>query len=328
MSDTTLFAFLGELDAAGLAAYTPVPPVPSSGPDPLYLIRNTTDDSLNYWDGAAWQVLISAGTVTNTGALANNALVKGNGGVDISTITTGTGILTALGVNVGTAGAPVVNGGALGTPSSGTLTSATGLPLATGVTGDLPLANLVQGAALSVLGVTGNATADYAGIAAGTDGDVLKRVSSTSLTFAQPTQSATFTCMAGTYAAGHSPADATTYFFGMSPDFNPGTGDSALPLVMPKDGTVKIVHGVFSALGTLGSAGSITVSVKNITAATTEQVSATVPMTSAQNPFNNTGMTLAFSAGDKLEIQFLTPTWATNPTIALYNVSIYVEFTP
>lgn len=47
----------------------------------------------------------------------------------------GTGIATALAVNVGTAGAPVVNGGALGTPSSGTLTNATGLPISGGVSG-------------------------------------------------------------------------------------------------------------------------------------------------------------------------------------------------
>lgn len=47
----------------------------------------------------------------------------------------GTGVATALAVNIGTAGAPVVNGGALGTPSSGTLTSATGLPISTGVSG-------------------------------------------------------------------------------------------------------------------------------------------------------------------------------------------------
>ena len=40
----------------------------------------------------------------------------------------GTGVITALGVNVGSSGAFVVNGGALGTPSSGTLTSCTGLP--------------------------------------------------------------------------------------------------------------------------------------------------------------------------------------------------------
>ncbi len=46
----------------------------------------------------------------------------------------GTGVATALAVNVGSAGAFVVNGGALGTPSSGTLTNCTGLPIA-GTTG-------------------------------------------------------------------------------------------------------------------------------------------------------------------------------------------------
>jgi CDGSH-type Zn-finger protein len=38
----------------------------------------------------------------------------------------GTGVATALAVNVGTAGAPVINGGVLGTPSSGTVTNLTG----------------------------------------------------------------------------------------------------------------------------------------------------------------------------------------------------------
>ena len=69
----------------------------------------------------------SASTWATSAALASGSLVQGGGaGVAPSTITTGTGVVTALGVNTGTAGAFVVNGGALGTPSSGSVTNLTG----------------------------------------------------------------------------------------------------------------------------------------------------------------------------------------------------------
>jgi hypothetical protein len=67
----------------------------------------------------------SSGTLTSCTGLPISTGVSG----------LGTGVATALAVNVGSAGAFITFNGALGTPSSGTLTSCTGLPISTGVSG-------------------------------------------------------------------------------------------------------------------------------------------------------------------------------------------------
>lgn len=62
---------------------------------------------------------MSAGTITCT---KTNGTAFGA----LATLTPGSGVATALGIAVGSAGSPVVNGGALGTPASGVGTNLTG----------------------------------------------------------------------------------------------------------------------------------------------------------------------------------------------------------
>ena len=85
-------------------------------------------------------VLTGTQTINCVTLTLNNALSPANGGTGLTSL--GTGVATALGINVGSAGAFVTNGGALGTPSSGVGTNLTALNASNVTTGNLPDAQM------------------------------------------------------------------------------------------------------------------------------------------------------------------------------------------
>jgi hypothetical protein len=231
----------------------------------LGVTGNATADNASIAAGTDNQVLRRSGTSLAFGAvnLASSDAVTGD--LPFSNLTQISG-LSVLGVT-GNVTADVA-GITAGTDNqvlrrSGTSLSFGAVNLAStdAVTGDLPFSNLAQGSALSVLGVTGNATADVASIAAGTDHQVLRR-SGTSLAFGAVNlaQSAAIT---GTLPAG-----------------NGGTGITSLG------------SGVATWLGTPSSA--------NLATAVTDETGSGSLVFSASPTFTGTVTTAAISMADNL----------------------------
>ena len=120
---------------------------------------NTTDNLTNKTFTNGLNAVDSSGfNFNSTGGSGPITLKRGGSSTTTFTVTlpeatttllgsTATGVQTALNVNVGSSGAFVVNGGSLGTPSSGTLTSCTFPTLNQNSTG--------SAASLSVSGQTG-----------------------------------------------------------------------------------------------------------------------------------------------------------------------------
>lgn len=158
MSDQQYETFQHYGTNAARLAFTPAP---ASGIQPIY-VWYATDTGLTWLYDTSWHQITGGATVPTT---AQGDLLYASAANTLSALNKDTNATRYLS-NTGSSNNPAwaqVN-------------------VANGVTGDLPYANLAQGSALSVLGVTGNATADVASIAAASDHQVMRR-SGTALAF-------------------------------------------------------------------------------------------------------------------------------------------------
>lgn len=154
------------LSTAILALATQAPAQLVSSLGPLPVAAGGTGGTTSTGSGAVVLATSPALVTPNIGTPSAGVLTSATG-LPISTGVSGlgTGIATALAVNTGSAGAPVLFNGAGGTPSSLTLTNATGLPNASVVgLGTMATAATTSYAALAGATFTGDVTLSKSGI--------------------------------------------------------------------------------------------------------------------------------------------------------------------
>lgn len=103
------------------------------------------------------------------------------------------------------------------------------------------------------------------------------------------------------------PADATTYFTSLG---QTNTNSGRRKVYVPKAGTIKVIQ-IDAYASTAGSGEQIDMYVRVNN--TTDTLIASVSAATNGRSFTNTGMSVAVSVGDYLELKMVCPTWVTNP---------------
>lgn len=95
-------------------------------------------------------------------------------------------------------------------------------------------------------------------------------------------------------------------------------------LIVPASGTITAVYGNFFTSRPSSEEPCTVNIVQNGTTIT--QITNSLTIASIEeNPFNNTSLNLSVAAGDTLQVQIITPQWATPPSNTSFSLSFYIE---
>ena len=125
-------------------------------------------------------------------------------------------------------------------------------------------------------------------------------------------------------SADLSPADGLVYYIGNYPSIAPSTTADRRRIYIPISGTITVAYVVFwnsNVLGT-GETSTIAIRVNNTTDTT---ISSSVVNDAITTIGSATGLAIAVTQGDYIELKWTCPTWATNPTDVRIAATIYIQ---
>ena len=125
-----------------------------------------------------------------------------------------------------------------------------------------------------------------------------------------------------------SPSDSVSYFIGGQFNLSPLTSaNDGRRLITQKTGNITQVSISRTIGGTLGSSELNTFSINNVTQSTTRIITSASTFDSSSSLINYTLTSpLPVVAGDKLEIEWDTPAYATNPTTVRQQINVLIDF--
>jgi hypothetical protein len=199
-----------------------------------------------------------------------------------------------------------------------------GIPVYDGTTG-----KLIKGVSNATITTSGLLTIDSINIsgATGTGTRVLTLNSSNAVT---PIETISDNSYFAIYC-GHSafsPSDATTYYFGPSLITSIATSSTlARQGAVPMDCTLKgfAITTYNNVAGATQETGTVSIRINNTTDVQLSNAVTFSASSQTTSSFYSMALSQALSAGDKFEIKWLTPTWATNPTNCVTTVTLYFQ---